>query len=173
MTQRESPGIVAFPFSYRRSSDVMKGMEYVTTRETVHGLLRYGVEGLVMQWRMTRSREVVGSEIRTDRSIEEVREVTVPAGALAAARVRWLWWRWPPGRYLVLTASDLRAFEEIAGAAGLQLDHPAELALPIGRGELLAAREFAGEIELAAADRALREAEREQRLPPGSPADRG
>jgi hypothetical protein len=165
---RDAPGIVAFPFSYRRSSDVMKGMEYVTTRETVHGLLRFSPGGLVMQWRMTRSREVVGAEIRTDRSIEQVREVAVPADSLAGARVRWLWWRWPPGRYLVVTAADLRAFEEIAGSSGLQLDHPAELALPVGRGELLAARAFAGEIELAAADRALREAEGVRRLPEGS-----
>jgi hypothetical protein len=168
-SDRGSPGVAALPFTFRRSSDAIAkhGMEIVSTAETVHGLLLFGGSGLTVQWRRMRSREVVGSEIRTDREIDAVREAHVPLHSLAGATVRWLWWRWPPGRYLVLTAADLRAFEEVAGAAGLQLDHPAELALPVGRGELQAAREFAGEIELMAADRAIREAEGQGRLGEG------
>ena len=48
-----------------------------------------------------------------------------------------------------------RAFEEIAGEAGLALDHPAELMLPVRRQDLAAARQFAAELEMAVAERAL------------------
>jgi hypothetical protein len=163
----------AFAFVMRRRSDVIMGAEEITSsRETVHGLLRFGVQGLVIQWRVARATERVGMEIRTDREIEPVREVTVPARAVAGAAVRWIWHRWPPGRYLVVTAADLRAFEELAGLAGLQLDHPAELALHLRRRDVLPARDFAGEIQLAAADRALREAAGQRDLP-RPPGDTG
>jgi hypothetical protein len=156
---------IAFPFTLRRHSDVV-GMELITsTRETTHGLLRFGDDGLRVQWRLSRATEHVGDEIRTDREIDPVQEVHVPPSALAGAAVRWLWNRWPPGRYLVITAADFRAFEEVAGLAGLKLDHPAQLVLPIRRGQNLPAREFAVEIELALADRAIRRAEGSRELP--------
>jgi hypothetical protein len=158
-TSEEAPSLAALPFTLRRSSDVVGMMEIATTRETVHGLLRFSGAGLAIQWRRSYSTDRVGDEIRTDREIEAVRELFVPISGLAGAAVRWVWRRWPPGRYLVITAADLRAFEDIAGLSGLQLDHPAELVLRIDRGQSLQAREFAGEIELALAERALREAD--------------
>jgi hypothetical protein len=154
-----TPSLAALPFTLRRSSDVVGSMEIATTRETVHGLLRFSGEGLAVQWRRSFSTDRIGNEIRTDREIEEVRELFLPIRGLAGAAVRWIWRRWPPGRYLVITAADLRAFEGLAGLSGLQLDHPAELVLRIDRGQSLQAREFAGEIELALAERALREAD--------------
>ena len=66
--------------------------------------------------------------------------------------------------HLVLTAADLRAFEEVAGAAGLSLDHPAELALRLRGADLELGREFAGELELALAERALAAAEAKESL---------
>jgi hypothetical protein len=59
----------------------------------------------------------------------------------------------------VLTAADLRAFEEVAGQAGLSLDHPAELALRLRSEDRAAGNEFVGELELALAERALAAAE--------------
>src|SRR5687768_17483994 len=113
----------ALPFVLRRSHDVV-GWEIVSTRETVHGLLRLEGDRVFIQWRVARSTDHVGMSIRTDHEVEPVREVVIPLGAVAGASVRWRW-RWPPGPYVILTAADLRAFEEIAGAAGLSLDHPA------------------------------------------------
>ena len=152
----------ALPFVLRRSHDVV-GWEITSTRETVHGLLRLDGDRLAIQWRVARSTEHVGMQIRTDREVEPVREVVVPLSAVAGASVRWRW-RWPPGPYLVLTAADLRAFEEVAGAAGLSLDHPAELALRLRRADRALGSEFAGELELAIAERALAAAEQKALL---------
>ena len=66
----------------------------------------------------------------------------------------------------MLRASDLRAFEEVAGEGGLRLDHPAELLLDLRRADLLPAEEFAAEVALAVAERALGEVEDVPRLPP-------
>ena len=147
----------ALPFILRRSNDVI-GVEITSTRETVHGLLRLDGDRVYVQWRVARSTERVGWQIRTDREVEPVREAVIPLSAIAGATVRWQW-RWPPGPYLVLTAADLRAFEEVAGAAGLSLNHPAELALRLRGADRALGNEFAGELELALAERALAAAE--------------
>jgi hypothetical protein len=169
----------ALPFTLRRSdTSYGKEGEFVTTTEHVVGLLRLDTDRLVVQWRRSRSTQLVGMEMRTDRDVEQVREVVIPLAALAGAAVRWIWWRWPPGLHLVLTGADLVAFEEIAGESGLRLDHPAELVLRIRRTDGHAARMFAGELELAVADLALRDAERplldaEHGRPRLGPADSG
>lgn len=150
----------ALPFTLRRTDSVVGGEEIVSTTERVHGLLRLAGERLVIQWRVSRAVQRMGNEIRTDREFKSVREVVVPLSSLAGAEVRWLWTRWPPGRYLVLTGADLRAFEEVAGEGGLELSHPAELVLGVRLTDHLPAREFAGELALAIADRELRAAER-------------
>lgn len=157
----------ALPFRFRRKQDVMGMMEITSTTETVDGLLRLDGERLVIQWRLTRATERVGMQIRTDRELEPVREVVIPLSALAGARVRRLWWRWPPGPHLVLTAADLRAFEEVAGEEGLGLDHPAELVLYLRRSDRLQGEEFAAELELAVAEHALRAADEAARLGSG------
>lgn len=68
-----------------------------------------------------------------------------------------LWFTWRTE--IVLTATDLRAFEEITGQAGLKLEHPATLSLPIDRRHELAALEFAADLDLLLAER------EQQRLP--------
>lgn len=68
--------------------------------------------------RTARTIDRYGREIRTDRELEPVRELALPLAALADAEVRWSWFRWPPGRYLILTGFDLRAFEDLAGEGG-------------------------------------------------------
>ena len=166
----------ALPFTLRRSQDVIAGREITSTTETVHGLLRLDGERLVVQWRVARATDRIGREIRTDREVEPVREAAIPLAGLAGAGVRWRWRQWPPGPCLVLTAADLRAFEEVAGEAGLRLDHPAELALPLRRADRAAAAEFAGELALAVAEHALRAAEERAGLessPSGRRAVRG
>jgi hypothetical protein len=155
------PHIAALPFTISRSDDVVGVREITSTREQLHGLLRLEGDDLIIQWRTSRTTDRVGLEIiRTDRELDAVREIVVPLAALASARVRWTWLRWPPGQYLFLTAVDLRAFEEVAGASGLRLKHPAELVVRVAAGVHAAAKEFAGELDLALADRALRAAER-------------
>ena len=158
----------ALPFTLSRVDSVV-GQEIVSTTEKVHGLLRLDGERLVIQWRVSRATQRVGQVIRTDRQLESVREVVIPLAALAGAVVRWVWWRWPPGRYLVLTGADLRAFEEIAGEGGLRMAHPAELVLQVRRTDHVAAQDFTGELELAIAERALRAAEQSPRLEAGQP----
>lgn len=148
------------PFVLCRSQDVI-GEEITSTTEMIHGLLRVDGDRLIVQWRVAREISRVGAEIRTDQEFEAVREVTVPLQEVAGAAVRWRGWRWLSAPKIVLTAADLRAFEEIAGAAGLQLDHPATLELQIHRSDHLPAQEFAAELNLARAEYALRRSESE------------
>jgi len=155
----------ALPFFLKRSDDVIAAGAITSTAETVHGLLRLEGDRVVVQWRVERSTDRIGPEIRTDREVAPVREVAIPLGALAGGRVRASWWPWAAGRF-VLTAADLLAFEEVAGATGLSLGHPAELVVRIRRADLDAAREFLGDIEMALADRALRAAQEPGQLPP-------
>ena len=151
------PHSAAIPFLLRRRHDVV-GLAITTTRETVHGLLRLDGDTLHVQWRVAKSTDYVGMEIRSDKEVGPVREVAIPLSAIAGAVVKWQW-RWPPSPYLVLTAADLRAFEEVAGAAGLSLDHPAELVLRLRRSDRDVGVEFVGELELAIAERAIAAAE--------------
>lgn len=150
----------ALPFTLSRSDQIV-GREVISTTERVHGLLLLDDERLVIQWRVSRATQRVGAEIRTDRELEPVREVAIPLSAMAGARVRRALWH----QSLVLTSADLRAFEEVAGSAGIGMPHPAELILKVRRREVRAARDFAGELELAIADRTLRAAEEASRLP--------
>lgn len=161
------PHSAALPFRFRRKQEVMGLIEVTSTTETVDGLLRLDGDRLVIQWRLTRATERMGMQFRTDHEYEPVREVVIPLPALAEARVRTLWWRWPPGPHLVLTAADLRAFEEVAGEDGLRLDHPAELALYLRRRDRLQGQEFAAELEMALAERALQAADDAARLGSG------
>jgi hypothetical protein len=146
---------VALPFSLKRSNDVIAGGEVTSTTETVHGLLRLEAERLVVQWRISREVSRVGREIRTDEELQPVREVSVPLDALADAAIKQRGWGWFRTTRLTLTAADLRAFEEVAGAAGLQLEHPATLALSIPSADQLAAREFAADLNVRLAERTL------------------
>lgn len=163
----------AIPFVLRRSSDVIGTTKVTTTKETVHGLLRLEDDRLVVQWRLERRVDHVGSVIRSDSEMEPVQEVVIPLRGVAGARVRTPWWRFGRGGQLVLTAADLLTFEGIAGQKGLNLSHPAELVLGIRRKDRLAAVEFAADLELALAERALRLAEGgggPGPLNPGTPA---
>jgi len=155
----------ALPFFLKRSEDVIAGGSFISTHETVHGLLRLEGEQLVVQWRTARNTDHVGSEIRTDREVTPVREVVIPLAALGGSRVRDSWWPWSAGR-IVLTAADLRAFEAVAGETGLRLEHPAELVFRVRRADLDLAREFVGEVDMALADRALQAAQESGQLPP-------
>jgi hypothetical protein len=152
------PHHAALPFTLRRSKDVIAGKEITSTRETVHGLLRLDGERVLIQWRTSRAIDRVGSEIRSDSELEPVRELSLPLSALAGAEVRWSWLPWPR-LHLVLTGADLRAFEDLAGGEGLQLKHPAQFEIRVAHDSRMAALEFASELRLALADRALRLAE--------------
>jgi hypothetical protein len=124
----------------------------------------------VIQWRLARRTDRVGVEIRTDEELEAVRQVIVPLAGLAGATVRRRWWR---GHRLVLTAADLRAFEAVAGEAGLRLRHPAELVVDLRRGDRLAAEEFAAELALALAERSLAAPDRRRQIGVGGGAAPG
>ena len=149
------PHSAALPFTLRRSNDVISGGGITTTTETVHGLLRLGDDHLLVQWRLARKTDQIGGEIRSDEEVEAVRQVNIPLEGLAGALVRRRWWKWSGGLRLELTASDLGAFEEVAGQAGLRMAHPAQLVVRVHRKDRLAAEEFAAEIALALAERSL------------------
>jgi hypothetical protein len=161
----------ALPFTLRRSQDVVGHDSSARTTERVHGLLRVERDTMILQWQVSRTVQHVGWrqgwESRTDEETEPVQEVEIPMSALSGAEVRWSWWRWPPGYRLVLTGADLRAFESIRGLDGFRRSHPAQLELGVRHSDHLAAREFAGELELAVAERALRAAEGAPRLASG------
>ena len=125
------------------------------TTETVHGLLRLVDDCLWVQWRLARKTDHIGGEIRSDEEVEAVRQVAIPLEGIANAVVRHRWWEWPGGSRLELTASDLQAFEAIAGEAGLRMTHPAQLVLKVKRRDRLAAEEFAADLVLALAKQSL------------------
>ena len=157
--------LAALPFRLTRSTDVIGRGQITSTKETLHGLLRLEASQLVVQWRIVRETDRVGTEIRTDQEVDPVREVIVPLAGVAGAVVRRSRW-WPFARpRLVLTAADLRAFEQVIGEAGLPSVHPAELVLSFHASDLGAADEFVSELEGALADRALRAAEGLRELP--------
>ena len=122
---------------------------------------------MIAQWRLARKIEHIGSEIRTDQDLEAVREVVVPLEAVAGAAVRPRFLGVLRGPVLVLTAADLRAFEEIAGEGGLRLGHPAELVVGVRRSDRILAEEFAAEVALALAERAA-QGRRSQLSGPGA-----
>ena len=141
-----------------------------TTTETVHGLLRVAEDHLWVQWRLARKTDHIGSEIRSEEEVEAVREVKIPLDGIAGAVVRHRWWQWPLGLRLELTASDLGAFEEVAGQAGLRMAHPAQLVLKLKRRDRLAAEEFSAELALAVAERSLEAEPKYPGIPGPGPA---
>jgi hypothetical protein len=126
--------------------------EITSTKETVYGLLRLDGDRLFIQWRIARTTDRMGGEIRSDQELEEVREVSIPLEGVAGAAVRRRWWEWPSPPRLVLTAADLRAFEDVTSEGGMTLQHPAELVLRLRRRDRLAAEEFTAELSLAVAE---------------------
>jgi len=149
------PHTATVPFHLRRSRDVLGASEMTSTTERIHGLLRLDGDHLVIQWRLTRETQTLGTEIRTDQESEPVKEVVVPVQAVAGAAVRRPWWSFGLGVRLVLTATDLQAFDVLAGEAGLKMDHPAELVLRLRRRDALAAHEFTAELAMTLAEGAL------------------
>ncbi len=149
------PHTAAVPFHLKRSSDVFGAASYTSTTETIHGLVRLDGDRLIFQWRLARKTDHYGTEMRSDQEYEAVREVEIPLEAVAGASVRRRWWEVLAGPKLVLTAADLRAFEEVAGEGGLRLKHPAELVVRLHRSDRMLAVEFAAELALAVAERAL------------------
>jgi hypothetical protein len=142
----------ALPFTLRRSHDVIGMSEITSTKETVYGLLRLEGDRLIIQWRTARETDRMGDEIRSDKEMEEVREVSISLDGVAGAAVRRRWWEWPWSPRLVLTAADLRAFEVVTSEGGMTLQHPAELVLRLRRRDRLAAEEFTAELSLAVAE---------------------
>ena len=164
------------PFRLKRSKEEFGAASMTSTTETVHGLLRLDGDRLVVQWRLARHTEHLGSGYKTDDEMEAVREEVVPLEAVAGAFVRRRWWEFWKGPQLVLNATDLRAFDEIVGEDGLRLSHPAEFVVGLRRADGMLAEEFTAELTLAVAELAT---ERYQALSgkapktlgPASPSD--
>lgn len=158
-----APARAALPFVLTRTEQVF-GAEYRVIEETLQGLLVLQGEQLTVQWRREQQTNRYGEEIRSDRAIDAVRTTAVPLAALASARLDERWWRRQAS--LVITAADLAAFDGVAGADGLQLDHPGELRVPVARAAREQARSFTNELEFALAEIAMQRAEVEDaRLP--------
>ena len=146
----------SLPFVLKRSKDAMTSTSISTTKETAHGLLRLEGDKLVIQWRLARTTERFTLDaMSSDEEFEEVKEIVVPLSGVAGAVVRRRWWEFFRAPRIVLRASDLQAFEALAGENGLRLAHPAEIVLPVRRRDRLAAEEFAAELELKVAQHGL------------------
>ncbi|MEN8374830.1 MAG: hypothetical protein ABFS34_05220, partial [Gemmatimonadota bacterium] len=127
-----APPIAAVPFIFKRSSEELGAASLSTTTETVHGVARLHRSSLILQWRLARKTEHLGATgVRTDREVEDVREMEIPLASVAGGEVRRRWWQAFSGPRLVLRAADLKAFEGMAGPDGLKLDHPGELILRV------------------------------------------
>lgn len=167
------PHVAAVPFHLFRKTDSVSGTSVTSTTEIVHGLLRLEADRLVVQWRLARQTQHVGTmSVHTDEELEAVRELVIPLSGVAGAELRRRWWLPWNAPLLVLRAADLRAFEEIAGENGLRLSHPAELVLGLRRPDTLVAEEFAAELSLAVAERALAEPRPGSSLPGGEATGR-
>lgn len=142
----------AVPFTLKRSSDLWDADGgYQWTTETAHGLVRLEADQLVIQWRLAVQTEKVGDTWETNETIEPVREIVIPLAKVAGVTVPPRRWWHIAGPRLVIAASDLLAFEKIAGEQGLKLKHPAKLVLRVKRADRLIAEEFAAELSLAVA----------------------
>jgi hypothetical protein len=132
----------------------------MSTEETHYGLLRLYNEELFVQWRTSREITRYGEEtLRTDHELEPVREVTIPVGGLAGAVVRRMWHRGWRRNVLVLTAADLRAFDDLTGkdgVPGLLMKHPAELVLELRKSDVDRARTFTSQLSVAVSEAMLR-----------------
>lgn len=155
--------LAAVPFTLKRSTPLWtSGGDYesatntahgrVRLTKTAHGLVRLESERLVLQWRVAmRTESIDGAGYETRDEIEPVQEMAIPLASVAGAAVpRRRWWQLT-GPKLVLTATDLLAFEKIAGQQGLKLMHPAKLVLRIKRADRLIAEEFGAELALTLA----------------------
>lgn len=136
----------------------------------MHGVVRLEPDRLVVQWRLARQIQRMGAvSMDTSEEVEPVREVAVPLEKVSGALVRSRrWWRFWTGPRLVLTATDLTAFEEVARAGGLVLDHPGELVLHVRRDDVLCAEELAADLSLTLARLDDDDAGRRGRLAPES-----
>ncbi len=135
-----------------------------TTTEKVHGLLRLEGDEMTVQWRLARKTDYLGTETYRTEEFEPVGEATIPLSAMAGAIVQRPWWRFWSGPRIVLVASDLQALEAVTGEDGLRLAHPAKLVLTVRRSDALLAAEFAAELEIAVAERALAHSDEKRRL---------
>jgi hypothetical protein len=165
---------IALPFTITRGTDAYNRDGITSIVETVHGLLRVDGETLHVQWRLHRATDQYGKQTRSDVEVEPVREVAIPLGELTDAAVRRPWWAWRGGARLILTAWSLEAFAALAGPDGLSLPHPAQLELRIRGDDRAAALDFAADLRLALAERAMRLASGPaavDRLPPSRPAE--
>ncbi len=157
---------LTLPFQVTIDHEVIGGGGITTTEERRHGVLRLERDTLVVQWRVEREVHRVGPEIRSNVERAGMREATIALHALSDARVRehgrWRWKRWD----FALIAADLAAFDRLASDDGFAFEHPAELVLPLRRQDLELAHEFASELKLTLAERALVDAERASALPP-------
>ena len=146
------PGFGAVPFTLKRSSDLWDAKGgYESRTETANGLVRLEADRMVIQWRLAVRTEVYGTTYETREEIEPVKEIVIPLEDVAGAVVPERPWWSLVGPKLVITASDLLAFEKIAGQQGLKLKHPAKLVLRINRGDRLIAQEFAADLALVVA----------------------
>lgn len=157
----------AVPFTLKRSSDLWDARGgYESTTETAHGLVRLEADQIVIQWRLAVQTEKMGDTWETSETIEPVKEIVIPLAKVAGAAVPpRRWWHLVAPR-LVIAASDLLAFEKIAGEQGLKLKHPAKLVLRVKRADRLIAEEFAAELSLAVARLPTGPAESERLAPP-------
>ncbi len=138
----------------------------MTTTETVHGQLSLEGDQLTVQWRLAR-KKTDWNKGQSEEEFESVRDATIPLSAIEDVIVRRPWWRFWSGPRIVLVASDFRALEAIAQEGGIRLLHPAKLVLGVRRADALVAAEFAGELDIAIAERALARSNETRRLSEG------
>ena len=158
-------GESSLPFILKRSRGWWSSSG-LTTTETVHGRLTLEGDRLTVQWRLAR-KKTDWNKGQSEEEFESVREATIPLSAIENLIVRRPWWRFWSGPRIVLVASDFRALEAIAQEGGIRLAHPAKLVLDVRRADALVAAEFAGELDIAIAERELARSDERRGLSEG------
>ena len=151
--------VPALPFTLRRSNGVISGKEITSTVETIHGLLRVDGDSLVLQWRVQRQTDRVGSR-DPQRSRARSRARGHDPHRLRVRRRRPL----APVAFRPrpLSGPDRGRSSRLRGIdrpRRPRVAHPAQLVLDVRKQDNDAARELATQVELAIGDHALRIAE--------------
>lgn len=95
MTRRQA----ALPFSLEGVEEALGVSELTSTKETIHGLLRFDGDKLLIQWQLTIKTQHLGE---TDEELGDVNSVVIPLDSIAGVTVRRRWWEFWVGPRLAL-----------------------------------------------------------------------
>lgn len=149
--------ILAVPFSLSMPKEATVDGRHVQSRVyQVRGMARLDGDRLTLEWSgSVEIVEVHGEGVRTLRQSVPAQRLVLPAARIAMMTAHSRWWR----PYIELRTDSIAPLELMPTATS------GRVALRISRRDWGAARDLISQVQLAMADAALREAERQRGLP--------